>query len=100
MHQLCVLTSLLQQAVELAHNLPTATHLGTLQTYQDLQNNYHFPNILREVWEYAQRCNVSQKRSSIGWAEMQGRSTASGPLDLVRARTLRYKGILKRFSMF
>lgn len=79
-HQLC------NQALHLAHQPPTAAHPGALRTYQNLCNNWFFPNMLHLARTYVASCETCQRRKApVVRAPMQGHPPSKAPLEMVSA---------------
>ena len=61
-----------------AHSLRYSIHLGSTKMYQDLRQNFWWPNMKREIAEYVSRCLTCQKVKS----EHQRPSGLLQPLEI------------------
>ena len=50
-----------QKALELAHSIPLAGHLGRKKTYARLTQRFYWPSMLQDVAEFCQSCEACQK---------------------------------------
>ena len=70
--QLVLPTQCRQLVLRLAHDVPTAGHLGVTKTRNRVLQRYYWPGVFKEVTEYCTTCEVCQRS--------RGRRPARAPL--------------------
>ena len=72
------------------HDSPLAGHLGTEKTIKNIQWDYYWPNMLKEIKEYVQSCDLCQRNKS-------SNQTPAGLLQLLPIPSKKFEQVTMDF---